>query len=320
MRPAQVLEMQEDLRSRLTRPGGAEMFGAAFTPHEGSGPASGRALARLTGEHASLADAYRVTEEMCDTIAFAAAKLDDSDIFDRDLAPTPWGFVRFDKPLPMIDVRGLTMLANWLVWGPIADGSGTPGVFISLWNDMGTHPDEVALANSDLTNNPRALAVFGRWGFIGAEFVPQGDQVGAPLVEVPQQDIDRIVSEGHTPSDFTNALRYVHALWLMLGQTITDVRDETRDLTKKQAGRLRRAKIPGKVSVVRLRRVEYGRTHEESHVEWSRRWLVRGHWRWQPCGPGRKDRVRIWISPYAKNVHRTDLPLVVPTKVYSLDR
>lgn len=315
MRPAQVLEMQEDLRSRLTR--SPELFGTAFVPEKNITDGSmGPGLARLTAKYVSLADAYRVTEEMCDTVAFAAAKLDDSDVFDRTLAPTPWGFVRFDKPLPMKDVRGRTMLANYLVWGMYAEG-GKAGAFFSLWNDSGTHPDEVALENP-LTHNPKVLGTFGRWGFIGAEVVADGKAVGGPLITLPQQTIDRIAAEGDAPTDYTNALRYVHALWLMLGQTITDVREET--LTKKQAGRVRRYRIPGKVSVVQLRRVEYQRGAGESHVEWSRRWLVRGHWRWQPVGPGRTERVRIWINGYQKNAHRTDLPLVVPTKVYDLSR
>jgi len=36
------------------------------------------------------------------------------------------------------------------------------------------------------------------------------------------------------------------------------------------------------------------------HVEWSRRWMVRGHWRNQPYGPGRTERRLTWIDPYVK--------------------
>ena len=37
-----------------------------------------------------------------------------------------------------------------------------------------------------------------------------------------------------------------------------------------------------------------------STVEWSHRWLVRGHWRLQPHGPKRSLRKVIWIDPFIK--------------------
>jgi hypothetical protein len=53
-------------------------------------------------------------------------------------------------------------------------------------------------------------------------------------------------------------------------------------------------------------------------VEWSKRWVVRGHWRWQSYGPGRTERRRIWISPFIKGPDGA--PLVVSEKVYDLRR
>ena len=38
----------------------------------------------------------------------------------------------------------------------------------------------------------------------------------------------------------------------------------------------------------------------EHHVEWSKRWMVRGHWRLQPYGPRRELRRPTWIDPYIK--------------------
>lgn len=336
MKPAQVLEAQADLVSRLSRPDLARYFQGVFAsqydldnPHRGSrNDGATEQMVRTLRDQARLADAYRVTEDMSDTVVFAASKLDSSDLVDRSLAPTPWGFVRFDKPLPVKDARGRLMLANWLIWGPatIEDHDGIfggrkeyPGVFATWWNDTLTHPDEVATELAEKYPSGRIEAVFGRWGFVGAEWLRDRQPLGTAQTTLRPEQIDKLVSEGVAePSDYTNATRYLHALWLLLGQTITEVADETRHLTKKQAARIGKAPIPGRVSVIRLRRVDYGRRHGESHVEWQRRWLVRGHWRWQPCGPGRTERVRIWISPYVKGPE--DKPLVVPDKVYSLDR
>lgn len=49
-------------------------------------------------------------------------------------------------------------------------------------------------------------------------------------------------------------------------------------------------------------------------VEWSRRWMVRGHWRLQPHGEGRALRKAIWIDPYVKGP--ADKPLDVRETVW----
>lgn len=49
--------------------------------------------------------------------------------------------------------------------------------------------------------------------------------------------------------------------------------------------------------------------------QWTHRWLVHGHWRWQPHGPGRTLRRLTYIRPHVKGPD--DLPLRVPTRVNS---
>lgn len=51
-----------------------------------------------------------------------------------------------------------------------------------------------------------------------------------------------------------------------------------------------------------------------SHVEWSHRWMVRGHWRQQPCGPQRSQRRLQWIDPYVKGPD--DKPLDVRPTIW----
>ena len=44
-------------------------------------------------------------------------------------------------------------------------------------------------------------------------------------------------------------------------------------------------------------------------VEWTRRWLVRGHWRQVPCGPGKTQRRPVYVMPFIKGPE--DKPLII---------
>jgi hypothetical protein len=74
----------------------------------------------------------------------------------------------------------------------------------------------------------------------------------------------------------------------------------------------RRAQTAGLSSEVRLltwrRRAGHG-DERESAVDWSHRWWVSGHWRRQPCGPGRRERRLTYIAPHIKGPE--DKPLDV---------
>lgn len=81
------------------------------------------------------------------------------------------------------------------------------------------------------------------------------------------------------------------------------------------AKRLARAGWLGEplVRVIQLRRAEHaasGASDESASREWSCQWVVRGHWRQQPYGEGRRGRRPIWITPYVKGPD--DKPLKTP--------
>lgn len=281
----------------------------------------GQRLAKALETVVHAAYAYRVTEDMCSLVEWAASQLDGSDRFSLDMVPTGCGIVRFDKPLPLKDVRGRTMLIHWAMWGPIGAagvdtfGRQVPTLGMWFWNDLDA-PDEVATIDFARHGREETLALCGRWGFVGSEVAVAGQKVGTQMTDISEETAARILAEGDIPSEFTNPLRYMMALWMLLDQTITDVSEEhVRNGSRKQA--IRKG-IPGRVSVVQLRRIAGARSAGESLVEWSHRWIVRGHWKWQPCGEGRKSRVRIWINPYVKGPE--DKPLVQTEKVYSLQR
>jgi hypothetical protein len=107
-------------------------------------------------------------------------------------------------------------------------------------------------------------------------------------------------------------LRFINEPWVDYRQILP-----SRHLRKRVA----RAKIePPAVHVVQLRRaLHHGPTPEKGDgFEYSHRWLVRGHWRMQACGPGRIERRPRWITEHIKGPD--DKPLVVHDKVFSVDR
>lgn len=59
------------------------------------------------------------------------------------------------------------------------------------------------------------------------------------------------------------------------------------------------------------------RTETTGTVAWQRRWMVRGHWRLQPHGPGRTLRKPLWIDPYVKGPE--DKPLDVRPTIWRAD-
>lgn len=132
----------------------------------------------------------------------------------------------------------------------------------------------------------------------------------------------------------------LQAIWRLLNQTLT-IFEKSRP-SGPFLKRAQRARLPKEhVTIVRLRRprVDHPADDEPKFVNWTHRWIVGGHWRWQwyrddsradrPCGHRDSDgRVcmkhggthrQIWISPYQKGPD--DLPLVVnKARVFALVR
>src|SRR5690606_27549446 len=76
----------------------------------------------------------------------------------------------------------------------------------------------------------------------------------------------------------------------------------------------------GDVHVMTLRMMHRGsgEEHEGGDIHFGHRWVVRGHWRWQPCGPGRADRRLTWVRPHVKGPEGA--PLVEVDQIAKLVR
>ncbi len=315
MRAQAILEEQAELLGKLR---GNTTFrdAVAGTLRLGRNKDVAYELVAAMSNHVQYAYPYYVTKDMSLLVQHAADGLDDEDLWDASLAPTSSGFVRFERPIEMQDVRGTTMLAHWMTWGPVEAQHNTPGTLVTVWNDT-RDPDEVVKGLIEQFGRNLFHQVTGHWSIIGGTAMAYGIKLGPALIPVPEQYADTLESQGVTPTPFTSVERIVHALWLMLGQTIVNTREE--EVPSKRRHKAKQMNLPSRVTIIDLRRMESNHpVTGQSHIEWNHRWITRGHWRWQAYGPGRLERKRIWIHDFIKGPE--DKPLVVTDKIYALRR
>lgn len=108
--------------------------------------------------------------------------------------------------------------------------------------------------------------------------------------------------EANAAEHLARLCRLIAASWALLGQQLFVAPHQRAD--RAAARRLKHDGYPHEplIRVVQLRRVEHAPQSGEDPepVDWSCRWIVRGHWRQQPYGPGQAQRRPTWISPYMK--------------------
>lgn len=120
-------------------------------------------------------------------------------------------------------------------------------------------------------------------------------------------------------------LRFVLAMWVFAAQVLPQHVESASRPQRRRADRLFRPRPSewGDVHVLTLRTQHHdaeGSADDDdtTRAPWSHRWIVRGHWRWQPCGPGRSDRRLTWIRPHIKGPDNA--PLIEVEQVAKLIR
>ncbi|KKM02540.1 hypothetical protein LCGC14_1783410 [marine sediment metagenome] len=145
----------------------------------------------------------------------------------------------------------------------------------------------------------------GPWGTAFTFFVK--GQVGN--IGVPMHVAKTVEAEyGRTVTD--SWMRWIYAFWTFLSQELI-VMGKARSPRAVRHHARRQGCAEPLIRVVRLRRIHKKAFDSEdgTAVEWSHRWMVRGHWRNQPYP--REGRVRPkWIMPYVKGPE--DKPFEAP--------
>jgi hypothetical protein len=287
-----------------------------------------------------------VSPQMVDLVSWVADDFLDTTAVDIGIAPAPYGFVWLDKPIIVpggVDAeRDRTdpdVHIDLLVWAPLprlADGSVYDRhAYTFMGFNSSLRPDPVSVAWNEGAKADGFRGHSFMLDFLSA--MVDGERLGEknfgpmfcrPMIYDATTAEDGTVDgfgdqmrEGQRLMEYAtwngpNVQRWLYALWVVMGQEIADVREEHADRATKR--RMARMKLPPAITVITLRRPPSHRHEGESQVEWQHHWYVRGHPRWQACGPGRQERRLIWINPHVRG--NLDAPLKQSTKVYRVAR
>jgi hypothetical protein len=109
------------------------------------------------------------------------------------------------------------------------------------------------------------------------------------------------------------------AAFAILSQQTNVTATRVVDTDRHAAKRLKRRKYRApKIRLVDIHKPKSAPSGKTRDVEWTKRWLVRGHWRQQAYGPGRKLRRPLYIQPFIKGPE--DKPLEVSPEVVKVWR
>lgn len=344
-KPAQVLDEQGALISHARSAAYEQMATRMIADVLGKSHMLGEEWAERALPHANAhwremvvpsmekAEAYHVSTEMLTLAKWAAHLLPEDVSLERDMVPTASGFMMFEDALVGQEVWGRTTYTHAILWRPMTskyiDYNRGDGIEIFCFNSFHDTRDEVTQKilrdmKAKGIDPMQQIVLLGHLAIDHVVSVGFGE-TQEPMLHIPEHygdgwDAHRRDewTEGRSPvPDNENWIRTVLAIFMLMNQTVTDTREI--DVDRKTFKRARRMNLPGRVTIIHLRRMEGSRSDHESDVEWQHRWVVRGHWRNQPYGSGEdKHYERIWIAPYIKGPE--DKPLVVTDKVYALHR
>lgn len=316
----ELLDLQIDLIDRLmNQPDFEELIKGTLSTWAQAGHGNNIPhIPPLLQMHAKLAARYRVSADMVTMIEHAASQLENTDCFTQSLLPTPAGIVRFDRPLVLIDVRGNQMLIHAMTWGPALvkypNGLKNTTLF-SMWNDPTTQTDVYSQQAIEMFGAQPYYELCGRWSFIGSDIVKEGTRVGSRVIDPHKHNL--VAADDVDAAEFTNVFRYFVAFLMLLKQKV--VRQITETPTRGSRRRAQRAGIESTdVTTIDIRRSspDEPSVGGTGTVEWSRRWVVRGHWRNAKVGKGRQEVERVWVTGHVKGPQ--DKPLIVSTKIYDV--
>lgn len=243
---------------------------------------------------------FLVTNEMATVARHAATSMQDQTLLSTDL-PSQEGALLLDGGYTHFRVEDDTAGAAAYSWATVTvPPDRSLGLAVSLWSDFQDPEDTLARAareDAQAAGAPRlGLLHVAAWAF--------GTDVASPLVGDPSAQ---------------PALRTFIALLSMMRQRVAITSEgHLPRQAQRQLARQRRSAPELRVVTLRRAYAPIPASAESPHqVDWSRRWVVGGHWR-QQWYPSIDNHRQIWIAPYVKGPG--DKPLVLPDEVYKLRR
>lgn len=282
------------LVARLADGGWADQYRPIADPARRPGESTEESVARhacgMMAQFATDADPYYVAGEMVDVLEMAALDVPVWDVAAPDLL-TPTGFVLFDRP-----IRGLPLLVDdgepaafdedgldGFGWWQSAAPDGTQTVVTGpFWFDRG--------------------GPFSRHTVVPCSVPPFMPLVlGRPWDQAPER-----------------RMAILAAFWRLIQMPFVSriVDDDVDRATRRM---LNRARLPlTETIVVTLRKAKRRDVDGEPRpIDWSHRWLVRGHWanQWYPS---EQRHAPVYRAPYVKGPE--DKPFVPKHRIFDVRR
>lgn len=218
----------------------------------------------LTQESLRAAKTYWVSPEMCDMVDAAARTLPGDVQLLPELLPAPTGLAFFAGRIGAETAAGVDVPLAALHWrvSPMRDGA-TFEVMTTIAIDAYTPFEEY-------------------------EFLWMGRC---------HWDIGGLISQTDGGGE-SGARRLLALAALLSSPGVTDVERPTLD--RSTVRRAERSKVEPEVNVIYLRGSSPSQGDGSGEGRYHHRWIVSGHWRSQPYGPGRSLRRPVWVRPHVK--------------------
>jgi hypothetical protein len=228
-------------------------------------------------------------------------------VIDRNLLPTAAGMLVPLAPILVSEVIGASAYADWLADQPVPPGAIEVNSVYWEYSTSDQFIDVVFMLRLTVTDGEPMMLMHSI-----------GVRAGTPSSFVGVENVSDNVGNPESAIVLAQAmLKWIMRLLLVASLPLAaiDHPELNRSARRRMpAGTLNRSRI------IHLRPREQYRHDGDSEsdtVEWSHRWMVRGHKRAQPY-PSAGETRDIWIAPYIKGPG--DKPLVVTEVNYALDR
>lgn len=253
-------------------------------------------LSRNVREHLWRGDTMYITEDMQHLILQAAHDLPPDYRWDMHTLLCPMGFCMLEETLYGTDVNGETMAVSAMSWSTMMHGQGERFLVLYFWTATDDSDDAVNqrivpdMRESGLDVGPLMLSHY--FMLMDGESACPGADKGSP--------------KGSELVDATLGL-FV-AMNILAGQKIGEPTKVRPDRASRKRYQRDFTNAPERmITLITLRRKSASKPDPDAPpVPWSRRWMVRGHWRRQPDKNGWH-----WTYIYEYVKGPEDKPLII---------
>ena len=219
------------------------------------------------------AEPIYVAPEMMELLEIAMEGFEPEPLLPSDLI-TPSGFMVLPKPFHVIDVHDQIVAWRAMLWHPLTiewEDDKLEGIFLSIYSHI-DDPDEVGYPDVARTMPTKySLTHIAPWSYYS---------------EIPEDDKARQV------------LRQIQCFFRLTMQHITT--HDKYPIPRSSVRRAKRLKFQDRnVTVIRLRRPKTKPQSEGEPINYTHRFLVRGHWRNQ-WFPSLNTHRQIYIHEFIK--------------------